>query len=54
MVGLQPKERNPINEINKASGCDRCDGPGGAKTFANQVCMPINSKVQCIEMRLMN
>lgn len=31
-----------INEINKASGCDRCDGPGGAKTFANQVCMPIN------------
>lgn len=29
--------------------CSKCDGPGGAETFANQVCMPINGKVQCID-----
>ena len=29
--------------------CDRCDSPGGEKTFENQVCMPINGKVQCID-----
>ena len=29
--------------------CDRCDSPGGKKTFENQVCMPINGKVQCID-----
>ena len=26
-----------------------CDGPGGIKTYANQVCMPINGKVRCID-----
>ena len=29
--------------------CDRCDSPGGKKTFENQVSMPINGKVQCID-----
>ena len=30
-------------------GCDRCDGPGGKTTYANQACLPINGKVQCID-----
>lgn len=30
-------------------GCDKCDDFGGRKTFENQVCMPINGKVQCID-----
>jgi hypothetical protein len=30
-------------------GCDRCDGPGGEKTYRNQVCMPLNGRVQCID-----
>ena len=29
--------------------CERCDGPGGPKTYANQACMPIGGKVQCID-----
>jgi len=29
--------------------CANCDGPGGAKTFAKQACMPINGRVQCID-----
>lgn len=29
--------------------CKLCDGPGGKITFANQVCMPIGGKVQCID-----
>ena len=29
--------------------CEKCDSPGGSKTFENQVCMPINGKVQCID-----
>jgi len=29
--------------------CEHCDGAGNEKTFANQVCMPINGKVQCID-----
>lgn len=33
----------------KKANCDRCDGPGGIKTFSNQVCMPINGKVQCVD-----
>lgn len=31
------------------SGCDKCDECGGVKTYANQVCMPINGKVRCID-----
>ena len=26
-----------------------CDEPGGLKTYENQVLMPINGKVQCID-----
>jgi len=29
--------------------CDRCDECGGAKTYANQACLPINGKVRCID-----
>ena len=29
--------------------CKYCDGPGGEKTYRNQVCLPINGKVQCID-----
>ncbi|MEX2450931.1 MAG: hypothetical protein WD407_08765 [Rhodospirillales bacterium] len=29
--------------------CDRCDGPGGEITFRNQVVMPVNGKVICID-----
>lgn len=29
--------------------CDYCDAPGGAKTYANQVCMPLNGHVRCID-----
>lgn len=29
--------------------CPYCDGPGGAKTYRHQVCMPLNGKVQCID-----
>ena len=31
------------------SGMDCCDSPGGVKTYRNQVCMPLNGKVQCID-----
>lgn len=26
-----------------------CDSTGGKKTYANQVCMPLNGKVRCID-----
>jgi hypothetical protein len=29
--------------------CVKCDGFGGEVTFLNQVCMPINGKVQAID-----
>ena len=29
--------------------CDRCDGCGSAKTYENQVQMPINGRVRCID-----
>jgi len=29
--------------------CDRCDECGGLKTYANQVCLPINGKVRNID-----
>ena len=29
--------------------CDYCDEPGGLKTYENQVLMPINGKVECID-----
>ena len=32
-----------------AGGCDRCDGPGGEKTYANQAGMPINGRVRSID-----
>ena len=31
------------------SPCSYCDEPGGLKTYENQVCMPLNGKVQCID-----
>lgn len=29
--------------------CERCDGPGGSKTYKNQVSMPIDGKVCCVD-----
>ena len=29
--------------------CDKCDGFGSEKTYANQACLPINGKVRCID-----
>ena len=29
--------------------CQYCDSPGGEKTFSNQVSMPLNGRVQCID-----
>ena len=29
--------------------CEYCDEPGGEKTYQNQVCLPLNGKVQCID-----
>ena len=29
--------------------CQYCDSPGGERTLKNQVCMPINGRVQCID-----
>lgn len=31
------------------SNCERCDEPGGRKTYDNQVSMNLNGKVQCID-----
>ena len=33
----------------KFHACDHCDYVGGRKTYANQACVPINGKVQCID-----
>ena len=33
----------------KTYECEYCDSPGGLKTFQNQVSMPINGRVQCID-----
>ena len=32
-----------------SEGCEKCDTFGGKKTYANQVCMPLNGKVRCID-----
>lgn len=29
--------------------CERCDGFGGQKTYANQVCMPIGGRIVCVD-----
>ena len=29
--------------------CDRCDGPGSAFTYANQVLMPLDGVTRCID-----
>ena len=29
--------------------CQYCDWPGGERTLRNQVCMPLNGRVQCID-----
>jgi len=33
----------------KHPDCPHCDAPGASKTFDNQVCMPVNGRVQCID-----
>ena len=29
--------------------CNYCDEPGGSKTYSNQVCIPLNGRVLCID-----
>ena len=29
--------------------CQHCDSPGGTQTLKNQVCLPLNGRVQCID-----
>ena len=29
--------------------CERCDGPGGPKTYANQAVLPIGRSVVCVD-----
>ena len=29
--------------------CQLCDSPGGARTYENQVSMPLNGRVRCID-----
>ena len=36
-------------EVMQADVCEKCDQCGGEKTYANQVCMPLNGKVRCID-----
>lgn len=36
-------------QIVRQVACDKCDTFGGEKTYANQVCMPLNGKVVCID-----
>ena len=31
------------------SACQYCDSPGGKETLQNQVCIPLNGRVQCID-----
>ena len=30
-------------------GCDRCDGPGGEDTYANQAVLPLNGRTVCVD-----
>ncbi len=56
-MSLKEKPRKMVNELideRAASGfdiksCGRCDGCGGAWTYRNQACLPINGKVRCID-----
>ena len=31
------------------NNCRYCDSPGGKKTYKNQVCMPLDGRVRCID-----
>lgn len=39
----------PRMAVVKTVGCDKCDSPGGRATYANQVCMPLNHRVVCVD-----
>ena len=47
-MNLTPEMAKYIIEQGKR-GCDKCDGAGGVKTYANQACMPIHGRVRCID-----
>ena len=36
-------------EADKQHDCQYCDSVGGEKTYKNQVCMPLNGRVRCID-----
>ena len=44
-VTVPTLEREPEIDV----GCDHCDGPGSALTYRNQMLMPLNGRVQCID-----
>ena len=35
--------------VGNGGSCSHCDSPGGEVTLRNQVSMPINGRVQCID-----
>lgn len=39
----------PIFAGGEGSPRDCCDGPGGKETLRNQVCMPLDGRVHCID-----
>ena len=47
-LGLDP-DRTKEAAMSAAAPCQQCDSPGGEKTFKNQICMPINGRVECID-----
>ena len=38
-----------LPDVVKHKTCQNCDAPGGEKTYAHQVCMPLAGRVQCID-----
>ena len=41
--------RKGIMYQSNIASCQHCDSPGGEITLQNQVCMPLNGRVQCID-----
>ena len=39
----------PNPEMVERTPCEYCDSPGGKKTYKNQISMPINGRVRCID-----
>ena len=53
-AGVLHKSRRRVNRMAERqcfekAPCKRCDSPGGERTLRNQVCMPLNGRVECID-----